>query len=99
MSSLEDKNTKIDEYVDEQIAAKALGNWEWRRIKFKLVQEQMLKYPPVTIEEIIEEKDLTDYLDMKEQRINSQTYYLLKKLKELEERILKLENPKVVATK
>jgi len=57
-----------------------------------------------TIEDITTEKDIVVYNDKDgydgwNESIHPQIYYILKKLKELEERILKLENPKVVATR
>jgi len=67
----------------------------------KLDKEQI--DPIVRIEDITEKDiaifDTKDGYEGWNESIHPQIYYILKKLKELEERILKLENPKVVATR
>ena len=62
-------------------------------------EEKEAKYVVVTIEDIIPEKDFTDMKTNWSEMIHPQIYYLLKKIKELEERITKLENPRVVTNK
>jgi len=54
------------------------------------------KFTILTIEDISKEKEIVDKMTVWDQTIDPQIYYLLKKIKELEERILKLENPKLV---